>query len=118
MTANGLANTGTIDLTGGAGTATLDITAAAPATWTGTLSSGDALLEFKSGGITAIGRGAGSRSRARLVGGVEQRGDQQQRADQARRQRRHWARKRRCADDGLPTAGTWTSTISAAAAAA
>ena len=60
MTAPGLANTGTIDLTGGAGTpATLDITAAAPATLGGTYNlSGDALLEFKSGGVTAIASGA------------------------------------------------------------
>ena len=60
VTAKGLANTGTIDLTGGAAIrATLDSTAAAPATWTGSaFLSGDALLEFASGGITAIGSGA------------------------------------------------------------
>ncbi len=59
-TAKGLANTGTIDLTGGAAIrATLDSTAAAPATWTGSaFLSGDAVLEFASGGITAIGGGA------------------------------------------------------------
>ena len=59
MTAAGLSNTGTIELTGGAATmATLDITAAAPATLGGTFDlSGDALLEFASGGITAIGAG-------------------------------------------------------------
>jgi hypothetical protein len=59
VTAAGLANTGTIDLTGGAATkATLDITTAAPATLAGTYNlSGDALLEFASGGITAIGTG-------------------------------------------------------------
>ncbi len=60
VTAAGLSNTGTITLTGGAATpATLDITVAAPATWTGTADlAGDALLEYKSGGITAIGSGA------------------------------------------------------------
>ncbi len=60
VTAAGLANTGTINLTGGAAAlATLDITVAAPATWTGTADlSGDALLEYKSGGITALGSGA------------------------------------------------------------
>ena len=60
VTAAGLSNTGTIDLTGGASTkTTLDITGAAPATLGGTYDlSGDALLEYKSGGITAIGSGA------------------------------------------------------------
>jgi hypothetical protein len=60
VTAKGLANTGTIDLTGGAAIrATLDSTAAAPATWIGSaFLSGDAVLEFASGGITAIGGGA------------------------------------------------------------
>jgi len=60
VTAAGLANTGTISLTGGVATlATLDIAAAAPATLTGSFNlTGDALLEFKSGGITAIGTGA------------------------------------------------------------
>ena len=60
VTAAGLANTGTINLTGGTtAAATLDITGAAPATLDGTYSlSGDALLEFGSGGMTAIGSGA------------------------------------------------------------
>ena len=60
VTAAGLANTGTIDLTGSAAIkATLDIAAAAPATWTGiAILSGDALLEFASGRITAIGSDA------------------------------------------------------------
>ncbi len=59
VTAAGLANTGTIELTGGTARATLDIGAAAPLTWVGTLElAGDALLEFKSGGITAIGSGS------------------------------------------------------------
>ncbi len=60
MTAAGLANTGTIDLTGGTATpATLDITVAAPPTLNGNFHlSGDALLEFKSGAITALGAGA------------------------------------------------------------
>ena len=59
VTAKGLANTGTMNLSGGASTrATLDITAAAPATWTGSANlSGDALLEFASGMITSIGSG-------------------------------------------------------------
>ena len=55
--AAGLSNaaTGTIDLTGGSAQATLDITAAAPATLTGfVFLQGDALLEFGSGHITAI----------------------------------------------------------------
>ena len=62
MTAAGFSNTGTINLTGGTATrATLDITAAAPATLTGTYNlSGDALLEFASGGIMAIGTSANS----------------------------------------------------------
>ena len=61
VTAAGLANTGEINLTGGTATkATLDITAAAPATWTGTVDlTGDALLEFTgTTGITAIGTSA------------------------------------------------------------
>jgi fibronectin-binding autotransporter adhesin len=64
VTAAGLHNTGLLILQGNAtsGTtnqATLDITAAAPATATGnTRVSGDAMLEFASGGITAIGTGA------------------------------------------------------------
>ena len=57
-----LASTGTIYLnegTGAAATATLDITGAAPATLSGTYNlSGNALLEFASGGVTAIGSGA------------------------------------------------------------
>ena len=59
VTAAGLANTGTINLAGGtAARATLDSTTAAPATWTGSIFlSGDALLEFASGKITAIGSG-------------------------------------------------------------
>ncbi len=59
-TASGLANTGTIDLTGGAAIlATLDITTAAPATLTGAYNlNGDALLEYKTGAITALGSGA------------------------------------------------------------
>jgi hypothetical protein len=44
---------------GTAATATLDITGAAPTTLSGTYQlSGDALLEFASGGVTAIGSGA------------------------------------------------------------
>ena len=60
VTAKGLANTGTINLFGGTATrATLDINATAPATWTGSANlSGDALLEFASGMITAIGSDA------------------------------------------------------------
>jgi fibronectin-binding autotransporter adhesin len=55
-----LASTGAIYLNEGtAATATLDITGAAPATLSGTYQlSGDALLEFASGGVTAIGSGA------------------------------------------------------------
>ncbi len=60
VTASALSNTGTIDLSGGAGRATLDIAAAAPATLTGNLDlSGNALMEFVSGGITTIASGAG-----------------------------------------------------------
>ena len=61
VTAAGLASTGTINLNGGTtATATLDITGAAPTTLSGTYYlSGDALLEFGSGGVTAIGSGAG-----------------------------------------------------------
>jgi fibronectin-binding autotransporter adhesin len=64
VTAAGLHNTGTLILQGNAtsGTtnqATLDITAAAPATATGSIRvSGDAMVEFASGGITAVGIGA------------------------------------------------------------
>ena len=60
VTAGELANTGTIDLTGGASKpATLDITTAAPATLTGNFNLvGDAVLEFAKGGISAIGSGA------------------------------------------------------------
>jgi len=59
VTAAGLSSTGTIYLSGGTSTpATLDITAAAPATLTANFNlSGDSLLEFASGGITAIGSG-------------------------------------------------------------
>ena len=55
-----LANTGTVNLSGGtAATATLDITGVAPTTISGTYNlSGNALLEFGSGGVTAIGTGA------------------------------------------------------------
>jgi hypothetical protein len=58
VTAGGLANTGAIDIDGGASTsATLDIKAAAPATLQNATYNlaGDALLEFASGAITAIG---------------------------------------------------------------
>jgi len=60
VTAAALSNTGTINLTGGAtALAKLDSTAAAPATLTGNFDlSGDAVSEFASGGITAIGTGA------------------------------------------------------------
>lgn len=59
-TAPGLVNTGTVELAGGAATpATLHILGPAPATLTGSYSlSGDALLEYNSGGIAAIGVGA------------------------------------------------------------
>ena len=55
-----LANTGTVNLSGGtAATATLDITGVAPTTLSGTYNlSGNALLEFASGGVTAIATGA------------------------------------------------------------
>jgi hypothetical protein len=62
VTAGGLVNTGSISV--GVGVyngpgATLDITAAAPSTATGSIQiGGDGLLEFASGGITAIGAGA------------------------------------------------------------
>ena len=60
VTAAGLVNTGSVDLTGGAATqATFNVTGAAPATLTGSYDlSGDALLEFKSGGVAAIGAGS------------------------------------------------------------
>ncbi|HEV8679644.1 MAG TPA: hypothetical protein VGQ90_09740 [Stellaceae bacterium] len=64
VSAAGLANTGYINLAGGSGTstyqATLDITAgAAPSLLTGTLNlSGNALVEFVSGGITGIAAGS------------------------------------------------------------
>ncbi len=62
VTAAGLAGTGTVDLSGGAtaaAQATLDVTGAAPATLNGAYSLvGNALLEFGSGGVTAIGSGA------------------------------------------------------------
>ena len=52
-----LANTGTIGLTGGTAAATLNITGTAPTTLSGISYSlaGNALLEFGSGGVTAIG---------------------------------------------------------------
>jgi hypothetical protein len=56
-----LVNTGSVNVSGGATTnqATLDITGAAPSTLTGSVSlSGDALLEFGSGGIKTIGADA------------------------------------------------------------
>ncbi len=61
VTAASLANTGTIDLTGGATVAaTLDISGAAPATLNGSYTlSGHALLEFGGGAVTAIGIGSG-----------------------------------------------------------
>jgi hypothetical protein len=61
VTAQGLSNTGTINIDGGStNQAVLDIAAAAPATWTGTLNvSGDGLLEFAgTSGIGAIASGA------------------------------------------------------------
>ncbi|HEV2097340.1 MAG TPA: hypothetical protein VGR45_00270, partial [Stellaceae bacterium] len=60
VSVNGLSNTGEIDLTGSATVqATLDIVGAAPATLTGQINlAGDALLEYGSGTITAIGSGA------------------------------------------------------------
>ncbi len=56
-----LANTGTIDLTGAAAVqAALKVGAAAPATLTGSFDLvGNALLQYASGAITAIGLGAG-----------------------------------------------------------
>ena len=59
VTASALSNTGTIDLSGDAGRATLDISAAAPASLTGSLDlDGNALTEFASGGVTTIASGA------------------------------------------------------------
>ena len=64
LMAAGLASTGTITLTGGpaAGTseqAILNIAAAAPAVWMGTLSmGGQAVLEYGSGSITSVALGA------------------------------------------------------------
>ena len=66
ITAAGLSNTGAIAIAGAISTtfearfqAMLDITAAAPTTWTGKVSlSGDSLLEFASGAITGIASGA------------------------------------------------------------
>jgi hypothetical protein len=63
VTATNLINDGSLTLqgipTGAAPTATLDITGAAPSTLTGSVRiSGDAELEFASGGITAIAAGA------------------------------------------------------------
>ena len=85
MTAAGLANTGTINLTGGTAAATLDITTAAPATLTGNFNlAGDALLEFASGGITALGTGTDlTLERGQGAGGAEHRADQRQRPDRA-----------------------------------
>ena len=61
-TARTLVNTGSITLQGTFGStyqATLDIAGAAPSTLTGSVTlKGDSLLEFGSGGITAIGAGA------------------------------------------------------------
>ena len=59
VVAGGLSNTGALNLTGSASKeAILDITTAAPATWTGTANLfGNALLEFASGGITSIASG-------------------------------------------------------------
>src|SRR5262249_31679386 len=59
VSAQGLANTGTINLTGsGTKQATLDIAAPAPATWTGVANlSGDAVLEFASSSITNVAAG-------------------------------------------------------------
>src|SRR5579871_4485283 len=59
-TAEGLANTGTIDLVGGsAAAATLDITGVAPAALSGYLYlAGDALFEFGGGAVTGIASGA------------------------------------------------------------
>jgi hypothetical protein len=60
VTARGLVNTGSVTVGAYSGPgATLDVTGAAPLTATGsTLIAGDGLLEFASGGITAIGAGA------------------------------------------------------------
>ncbi len=61
VTATGLINTNTgfIDLVGGAGPAELLVAGAAPGTLTGTVDlTGNALLQFTSGSITAIGSGS------------------------------------------------------------
>ena len=61
VTAQGLSNTGRIDIDGGTGIqATLNIGAAAPSTWTGTLNvGGQGLLEFSgTSGISTIAGGA------------------------------------------------------------
>jgi hypothetical protein len=60
VTAAALSNSGTIDLTGAPSVqAKLDIAAAAPGTLSGNFAlANDALLEYKSGGITVIGSGA------------------------------------------------------------
>ena len=61
ITAAGLDNTGTIDIAGNGNTSPdlMNITAAAPSTWMGTLNiNGDGELEFASGEITAIAAGA------------------------------------------------------------
>jgi hypothetical protein len=67
VSAQGLSNTGRIDIDGGStGQALLSIAAAAPATWTGTLNvSGNGLLEF--GGTTGIGA-IGSNAQINLFG--------------------------------------------------
>ncbi len=61
VTAAGLAGTGSITMNEGvAARATLNVTGAAPATLFGTYGlAGNALIEFGSGGVSAIGTGAG-----------------------------------------------------------
>ncbi len=59
VTAAGLVNTGTVNLTGGTARATLNIDAPAPGTLDGTYNlAGNALLEFAGGGVTTIDHGA------------------------------------------------------------
>jgi hypothetical protein len=60
VTARGLVNTGSVNVGAYSGPgATLNVTGAAPSTATGsTLIAGDGLIDFASGGITAIGAGA------------------------------------------------------------
>ena len=57
LTASGLDNTGTLTLDGDAPyEALLNVTSAAPSTWTGVANlNGDAQIDFASGAITAIG---------------------------------------------------------------